>query len=142
MSDNKPPNLGKDAIVAMWIAVAIIDFGVALSTIENNNPLGWPFVLPILVAFLGTLIIWTTQLPRERYNKQSAQGQEKPKREAGDMMALLMELMDEDERAAFKQKLQERVLRDAGYGEDGEIPDQRVSLETLMHDEDADSLRH
>ena len=141
MSD-KSPNLGKEAIVAMWIAVAIIDFGVALSTIENNSPLGWPFVLPILVAFLGTMIIWTTQLPRERYRRQSTEDQGKAKRGTGDMMALLMELMDEDERAAFKQKLQARVLRDAGYGEDGEIPDERVSLETLMHDEDADSLRH
>ena len=127
--------------VSIWIAVGLIDFGVALSNIEQGNALGWPFMLPLVIALISTLFIWTVPTILEGRVNTAARSDQKPKRSSGDMMALLMELMDEDERAAFKQKLQQRLLRDVGYIDDGEIPDEHISLESLMQDEEEDYLR-
>jgi hypothetical protein len=122
--------------VSIWIAVGLIDFGVALSNIEQGNALGWPFMLPLIIALLGTVFIWTVPALLERRVGVSHHSESKSKRDSGAMMAVLMELMDEDERAVLKQKLQQRLMRDVGYINDGEIPDDRMSLESLMQDEE------
>lgn len=122
--------------VSIWIAVGLIDFGVALSNIEQGNALGWPFMLPLIIALIGTIFIWTVPAILERRAGTTQHSEHKAKRDSGAMMAVLMELMDEDERIVFKQKLQQRLLRDVGYIDDGEIPDDRLSLDALMQDEE------
>lgn len=138
----KPTEQNKNTvtIIAMWFAVAIIDFGLAIASFADSSSLGWPMIIPILIALFGTIYILSVQPWIDARLEQTGRDQEKAKREVGDMMAVLMELMDEDERAAFKQRLEERVLGDAGFTDDGEIPDSRVSLDALM-EEDRDSLR-
>ena len=52
-----------------------------------------------------------------------------------------MDLMDEDERQAFKAKLERRVLDNIGYADDGELPAGADSLETLMQEDEVKRLR-
>ena len=80
---------------------------------------------------------------KHRINAETLQKteQEKPKRNADDNLALLLDLMDEDERQAFKAKLEQRILDNISNSADGELPAGAGSLEMLMQ-EDQDEYRH
>ena len=137
--------MAKSTILAMWGAAAVIDFAVALSTTDNGNALGWAFVIPMVVALIGTLFVLGMQMERDKHriNAETLQKteQEKPKRNADDNLALLLDLMDEDERQAFKAKLEQRILDNISNSADGELPAGAGSLEMLMQ-EDQDEYRH
>ena len=103
----------------------------------------WGAILAIVALAMATGatgMIWTGD---ENDNAAGALGRavnnddyrEKRKRGNGDTKAeMLLALMDEDERQAFKQALQQRMLESsARLGDDGEID--TPTLEALLNDE-------
>ena len=115
--------------------------------IDRYEPTIMSQVMPLIIlAWIGvvcaTLLIWGIPEFLKLYHlkilSQTGESTEKNKREGrsryDDKLALLMEIMDEDERAAFKEALKQQVLDDAHY-HDGELPYNSDSLESLMVDE-------
>jgi hypothetical protein len=119
---------------------------VSIVAIENANgqDLGAVAVLPFVMAFLATVAIWgipeLARINEARAGRVSREDYEKGKREQGsrriEQLALLLELMDEDEREDFKQALKQRVL-EGTYGED-EMLFTDESLESLLEEKRAD----
>ncbi len=139
-------NINKSAvIVTLWITMAVLAFfGLTIGSSRMGGELSWYFVLPLLLAFVGTFAVWWTDVLATRMlsSPRSGADSEKAKRQGADKLALLMDLLDEDERAAFKARLMDEVLAEAGSGSDGELPYDAESLEALLGDqESARSLR-
>ena len=113
---------------------------MALATMSGESTLNISaFAIPIIVAFLGTLIILGRETQLESRALQSSQAeQEKSKRQANEKLAMLMELMDEDERQAFKARLERQVLAEIGTAGDGELPHGSETLESLMQEDEAE----
>jgi hypothetical protein len=81
---------------------------------------------------------------RSQRGQPEASTREKAKRGTGrsesDNIALLLEMMDADEREEFKNILKRRVLQDARLSDDGEFYPP-ASLESLMQDEGERRMR-
>ena len=110
-------------------------------------------VVPMISALLATFMIWVApELARRGQSdsrRRDAPGtSSKNKRTATDSesarLATLMELMDEDERAAFKESLKRRVMNEQRLNDDGEFYGESTTLDSLLHDEYDDNkrLRH
>ncbi len=90
----------------IWIVTAFISFFSLMSD-------GWVIAIPLGVALIATLVIWITgAIEKTAGVGQSNQPYSSEKR--GDntaySMALLMEMMDDDEREDFKRDLKNRIL--------------------------------
>ena len=120
--------------ITMWIflsAVSIVALAADTDTtgqIASQESLVPLVIVPLIIALIGTFVIWG--LPEVTKNKDAgklaAQLDEsagKAKRQAGsrqeERLALLLEMMDEDEREAFKASLKRQVLEDAAYHDTG-----------------------
>lgn len=107
-----------------------------------TNDMGVVVMVPFLFALLSMIVIWAVPESirlaqiRERAKAGEREGEytEKGKRQTGDKLTLLLEMMDDDEREAFKEALKRRALEDAGYS-DGELPFAGETLESLLDDE-------
>ena len=129
----------------MWLMLS------AIAIISIDTPGGdsaWVAIVAMIAAVVGTFFIWVASelIKQEAAEKsqQQAQSYEKAKRgsgSAGDKLALLLEMMDYDEREAFKETLKRRVLDDASVGNDGEINYEGVSLGALLDDQSRQSRR-
>jgi len=66
-----------------------------------------------MIAFLATIALWITW-GFTQFDSESPESGEKAKRQAGEdaRVALLLELMDEDERRALKQRLMDELSGD------------------------------
>ncbi len=120
MSENERMTL----LGVIWFSMAITSIGVALS---GMAPAFW---IPLLIALLTTFAF--VGLPSLR------QDREKAKHQPQDRVALLLELLDEDERAALKASLRQQVLGELTPGEDGELPD--TTLAALLGDQGTERL--
>ena len=130
--------------ITMWLILGFISFvaiageGVFNATIRGDvtaMTLG-----PLILAMMGTAIIWTQhEQPAKESGQNISAAQEKAKREGSalsmDKLAVLMELMDEEERLQFKETLKRGVLSDMGYASDGESPYNDDTLESLLDEE-------
>ena len=114
------------ATAAIWLGTGIICFGVAIYGAETQHNASWLFVLSTVIAFLLTALLWVLPVITETYDSR-----EKAKRQPADRLALLKELMDEDELAAFKDALKQRMLESVTRG-DGELPYDAEALESLV----------
>ena len=79
-------------IIAMWVSMALVSIGVGASGMEAGVELGWGFVLPLLIALVGTFAAWgmdafTARLSSRREDAAPA----KAKRHGVDRLSLLME---------------------------------------------------
>jgi hypothetical protein len=117
----------------IWLMVGII--GVLSIAIPGEMTSGAVIVtaLGLIFAYATTRNIWQVEARTTRSERTRERIYEKPKRGAGETKAdLLLSLMDDDEREAFKRALQERVLRGTSrLADDGEIETDSVTLETL-----------
>jgi Na+/melibiose symporter-like transporter len=104
------------ATAAVWFGMAIICFAVSAYGTESQNDVRWLFVLLTLIASALTLLLWAFPAVAERFLNR-----EKAKRQPDERLALLKELLDEDELAAFKAVLKERMLERITRS-DGELP--------------------
>jgi thiol:disulfide interchange protein len=115
------------ATAAIWFGMAIISFAVASYGTESQNDVGWLFVLLTVIASALTLLLWTFPVIAESYvNREKAKRHQPDER-----LALLKELLDEDELAAFKAVLKQRMLESVTRS-DGELPYDAEALEELV----------
>jgi hypothetical protein len=117
-------------LIGMWVAVGLGFFALGIYGAETGRDVGWLFVVTLL-ATLFTTIVMAGALPGVLFGEP---GQEKTKRHRDDKLALLLELMDDDERRAFKDALKQRVLDGEG---DGELPYDAELLEALEREQTA-----
>lgn len=124
------------ATIAMWVMAIVISIsGMSqdfLGTAIPENNMVWLAIAPLVIAVMGTFMIWV--IPELDSNQAAASNDEstgKAKRQHGDKLSLLLEMMDEDERAAFKHLLKQQVLEEHRYA-DGELPYNGDSLESLL----------
>jgi hypothetical protein len=115
-------------IIGMWIAEGIGLFGIAIYGAQTGRDVGWLFVVAILLPVFTTIIL-SGAVPGFSFRPT---GQEKAKHHPDDKLALLLELMDEDERIAFKESLKQRVLGSEG---DGELPYDVGLLDAIEQEE-------
>ncbi len=137
----KPFHAKMIVITVIWTVLAFLSI-MALFKGSSMNLEDWALVV-LTLAPLGmgipiTVIVMDAKMEDSSSSHQDwGQNTEKAKRAAGDnsRLSMLMEMMDEDEREAFKETLKERVLRDFQQdriNEDGELP---TSLAALMEEE-------
>ncbi len=114
-------------VATIWVAMAIVAIVLAVASSVPGL-----MVIPIAVAVLMTFVMYLPTII-------AAMDQQTPKakREPGDKLALLLEMMDADERAAFKEALKRRVLDDLGGAEDGELPADAQTLAELLGEDRA-----
>lgn len=116
--------------IVMWVIVGFISFAAISDVFGTMNETGGNLVAlvlgPLGIGFVTTFFIWVLPELIEADHKKAAleskqdeEKEEKAKRTGAmsiDKIALLMEMMDEDELADFKQTLKREVLTDMGYG--------------------------
>lgn len=93
------------ATIVIWGATAFISFFALMSD-------GWVVSIPLGVALIATMVIWITSAIEKTSANQTNQ-KSSPERKGDSTaytMALLMEMMDEDEREEFKSQLKRRIL--------------------------------
>lgn len=127
-----------------WIAAAVASFGLAIYAAEAKiaPASAWVIALPLIIALLTSLLFWFLPLPDDAQTNKATPDHrgdyspEKAKRDESGQLAVLLSLMDEDEIAAFKARLQDRVLDDlASTSDDGELPMDVATLEMLLADD-------
>jgi len=126
-------------LIAIWVMMGLISMSVGIVSVDAGMELGLGFVLPILIALVSTIVMWGDFGRRGQWARFESDQSEAAKRKRGtdDKFSLLMELMDDDERAAFKEALMRRVLADAADSGDGELPYDAESLEALPYDDES-----
>lgn len=124
------------ATVVIWLTLAFI----ATMGLVFGPGADLPISDVLLIGFMGaaaaTIAIWLiTAFTDDKGESAEQKGAlAKAKRSEADRLALLLELMDEDERSAFKDRLKREVLAGARLGNDGEI-DLPHHLDDLWEDE-------
>lgn len=120
-------------------AIVTVFMWMVLGAIAMSSTLGDPglgdvaavivAIAPLFLGLLGTGFIWAPEVFTGTKDETETSQMEKAKRVAGDSrMALLLEMMDEDERETFKESLKRRVLNDMRFSEDGELPSATADL--------------
>jgi len=129
--------------VALWIVIGAISLR-ALS-VEYGNDLG-PLLVVFFVlalAWIGMTTIWKSPEREQTSALHAAQAsvlalRQKAKRPAGsrreEQLAVLLELMDDDERELFKERLQQRLLNE-DEPSDGELSPTGATLAALLDEE-------
>lgn len=90
--------------VFCFILAILALIGAASGAVE-----GWVFFVPLVTAMFATLPIWESGKDDSPEKSASKQASSKADNTAY-TMALLMEMMDEDEREQFKYDLKRRIL--------------------------------
>ena len=138
--------------VIIWMALGgIATIALGSANLSNNIDANAITIIAMVMATISTIAIWLGPelISSRRAGSQThyiSGGSEKAKRGEGNLsdatrLALLLELMDEDERLALKQRLQRQVLDEAYVTDDGELAYRGESLHTLLEDEEQ-RLRH
>lgn len=128
--------------VTAWVWVMVTVLGIVSIAIPGGMTSGAVFIvlMGLVAAYASTKAIWG--LRDDDDENRVAQRREvlgeKRKRGAGDTKAeMLLALLDDDEREAFKRALQAQVLRGAGrLRDDGELDDEVPLADLLREDEE------
>ena len=120
---------------AIWIGTGIIAFGIGVYGAASGADVRALFVVVMLLAAVASLAAWFMPIVAARQFAQPLA--EKSKRGGDDKLALLLSLMDDDERVAFKEALKQRLLDNAAAPSDGELPYDADSLAALLHEQDS-----
>lgn len=128
----------KAALTAiLWIAMSVI------TVVAIANDIRDPAIVmgPLGIAFVMTFVLWVladviTQPQGQTPQSRQVETAEKAKRGDSDArLALLLDMMDADERDAFKEQLKAEILQDMRGGNDGEL-NSRLSLSDLLDEEE------
>ena len=125
---NRLNSLGVNLVATffIWIAVAIVD-GITGEGIPSRDAI---MIITTLAAFGLSAALWLIWALTD-YSQRTSPASEKSKRHAGNddaRLALLLELMSEDERQALKQRLADEL------GGDGEAVSLAQLLAAQKHD--------
>lgn len=110
-------------LATIWFSMALVGIGIA--TGSDTPEL---MIIPITVALLLTVVMVLIPDMLAALTAERAKGKRQPQ----DKLSMLMDILDEDERAAFKDLLKQRVLEDMGRAADGELPADDESLAALL----------
>lgn len=136
-------------LTLIWIGCVVVSIVSATNNVlfGATGDASMAIVFPLVVALLATFAIYGFPEMMQAINRGQERDRnhltpEKGKRLAGDdKLALLLSMMDEDEKDAFKDALKRQMLaRNRSPFEDGELSDDAEVL-TAMLDEDASSAR-
>lgn len=116
---------------AIWIGAGIMCFGASIYGVSTGHDITLLFLMTIIAALIGTVMVWAE--PAITARRTHPKSGEKAKHNPGDRLALLLDMMDADERAAFKETLKRRVLADYAPGGDGELPYDAESLSAFLN---------
>lgn len=121
----------------IWMVCLLISLAILFTPAIDSE---WVLSLPLGVAFFSTMAIYMSDADKSKHEAGRGDGTvtiEKAKRDAGDpadaKMRLLLELMDDDERQAFKETLKRQMLQ-RSHLDDGEVDS--VSVEALLDSQD------
>ena len=125
---NRLNSLGVNLVATffIWMAVAIVD-GITGEGIPSRDAI---MIITTLAAFGLSAALWLIWALTD-YSQRTSPASEKSKRHAGNddaRLALLLELMSEDERQALKQRLADEL------GGDGEAVSLAQLLAAQKHD--------
>lgn len=109
------------ATLGVWAILGAIAIVAMAGTQTLHDPEA-VVIGSMVMAIVATGMIWVApeMVPSKKQDASQSQSFEKAKRGGNDKLALLLELMDEDERQAFKESLKRRYINDVGV--DGELP--------------------
>jgi hypothetical protein len=110
-------------VAMMWFATALI--GIAIADAGSI----WAVFGLFAIALAATVVLM-------REPGSGALFREKQKRGSADHLSLLLEMLDEDERAAFKETLKQRMLEQIGAPDEGELPADADTLAALLDADD------
>ncbi len=114
-------------VATMWFAIALI--GIAMAIAGSGTTAIFALVI---IALLATVLLM-------REPGQGLFSYEKQKRSLpADQVAMLMDVLDDDERAEFKAMLKQRVLAQFGDSEEGELPAGADTLAALLDEHKQD----
>jgi len=99
----------QNSTIVIWLAAMVISIFVLMNSVFLGSWVIAALAMPMGLAFLATAIVWNSHSPNT-INTLSTKNTNKNNDNTVYTMALLMEMMDEDERQAFKERLQERIL--------------------------------
>ncbi|MEL7674091.1 MAG: hypothetical protein AAGU78_10165 [Chloroflexota bacterium] len=119
-------------IIGMWFSVAVGMFAIGVYGSESGRDVSMLFVVTLLFTVIATGI-FAGALPGFFFKSRE---EEKTKRERDSSLDLLLGLMTDDERLAFKEALKRRILENAT---DGELGAGVAMLATL---DEAEAHRH
>ncbi|HRF94848.1 MAG TPA: hypothetical protein PLZ51_06635, partial [Aggregatilineales bacterium] len=96
------------ATAVIWFISAIISIIVLVNSMFLED---WVLAIPLGIAMIATIAIWESG-NSAKYEAKSSSRSESVKQtdNTAYSMALLMEMMDEDEREEFKHNLKQRIL--------------------------------
>ena len=96
------------ATAVIWFISAIISIIVLVNSMFLED---WVLAIPLGIAMIATIAIWESG-NSAKYEAKSSSRSESVKQtdNTAYSMALLMEMMDEDEREEFKRNLKQRIL--------------------------------
>jgi hypothetical protein len=110
--------------MGIWVLCS----GISITALVTGNSGTFAILIPLVAATFSTLFLWDEGKSSDDIDIDKPQKAplEKSKRGGnsggGDKMNLLMQLMDDDERQAFKEALKQQVLSQQGGFLDGELP--------------------
>lgn len=125
--------------LGIWLACIILAI-VAGDYVTSFSEAMQAGAMALGAPLLATFFVWgipaISQRGHPNVEDQHA-GREKPKRRAAseDRMALLMDLMTEDEREAFKQVLKRQILAERRLTDDGEFVMDSAPLGSLLYED-------
>lgn len=139
-------NLGKAlATIVMWMISGVLSMAVIM---QANGQFGdgtaIMMAIPLIIVLLGTFFMWVApefaKNDRIEAERKHEHEREKNKRYSneGSRMAVLMEMMDEDERQAFKQALKRKMLGESRLTMDGELSE---GMDYLLQGDEEDQYQ-
>lgn len=126
----------------IWLVCLIISLALVFMLPGLDSE--WLLTIPLGMAFFSTMAIYMSDSDKAKHQAKQGDGTvtiEKAKRDAGvtgsdpteAKMRLLLELMDEDERQAFKETLKRQMLANSHF-DDGEVDG--IAMEALLEDQE------
>jgi len=109
--------------IGLTLIFWIVGIGITLlflSYVAAGILSDWLVIVPLIVTLFATVTLWGVDPEKALPEKSDA---EKRGDTTAYNMALLMEMMDDDERQAFKERLQERILSGNVLTDDSLITD-------------------
>ena len=120
--------------IFVWLVMGII--AIVTLTREGLDLIGG-VILAVTLLAMATIVmktIWGGPGIIGIRDENGIAGKSKRGSRREERLALLLDMLDDQEREAFKEALKRRVLEDADYA-DGELPYSSETIESLLLDE-------
>ncbi|MCU0479996.1 MAG: hypothetical protein MUE54_02145 [Anaerolineae bacterium] len=99
----------QNSTIVIWLAAMVISIFVLMNADLLGSWVIAALAMPMGLAFLSTAVVWNTHSSNMN-NTLMTQRSGKSNDNTAYNMALLMEMMDDDEREEFKSQLKRRIL--------------------------------